>query len=170
MGLRQMPFFRSKKGWQMAGGGLDSSGGGGGSLPVASASTLGGVKIGDNMDIDENGVLTHKVVNYSASEQETGIKWIDGKTVYSKTINFGALPNSTTKNVAHGISNLGLVVDFSGVAFAVNGNQIAPLPYAGASEWTTEINITDTNISIKTQRDLSGLNDSYITLMYTKSN
>lgn len=63
--------------------------GGGYELPVASASTLGGVKIGENLEIDESGVLSASggAVDYSTSEQATGQKWIDGKDIYFKVIN-----------------------------------------------------------------------------------
>lgn len=61
--------------------------GGGYELPIASASTLGGVKIGENLEISENGVLSASagVVDYSTNEQATGQKWIDGKDIYFKT-------------------------------------------------------------------------------------
>lgn len=60
-------------------------------LPVASDETLGGVKIGEGLDIDENGVLSASVTpytppDYSTSEVDTGMKWIDGKTIYRKVI------------------------------------------------------------------------------------
>ena len=37
---------------------VEGLGGGGGDLPIASAETLGGVKVGANLSIDENGVLS----------------------------------------------------------------------------------------------------------------
>ena len=57
-------------------------------LPIASAETLGGVKVGNNLTIDANGVLSAPppVPSYSATEQATGQKWIDGKDIYFKTI------------------------------------------------------------------------------------
>lgn len=61
MGLRTLPFFKTRKGWHVAGTGYEDSGGGGGggyTLPVASADTLGGVKVGNNLSIDNDGVLS----------------------------------------------------------------------------------------------------------------
>lgn len=49
-------------------------------------------------------------VSYSTTEQDTGGTWIDSKPVYRKAVNFGALPNATTKTVAHGISTIDNVV------------------------------------------------------------
>ena len=43
------------------------------------------------------------VINHSNIEQKTGETWIDGKPIYTKTINTGALKPSSAKNVAHNI-------------------------------------------------------------------
>ena len=61
--MRQLPFFKIKKGWSVAGTGeVNGSGGGGGgggyTLPIASADTLGGVKVGDGLSINASGVLS----------------------------------------------------------------------------------------------------------------
>ena len=60
MGMRFLPFSKAKKGWQFAGQGADTGGGGGGTytLPVASANTLGGVKVGSGLSITSSGVLS----------------------------------------------------------------------------------------------------------------
>lgn len=85
--MRIMPFMKRKKGIQFAGVGLDEGGGGSGSLPVASTETLGGIKVGENLTIDSEGVLSAEGgggLNYSTTEFDTGKKWIDGKTIYGK--------------------------------------------------------------------------------------
>ena len=68
-----------------------AAGGGGYVLPVASASTLGGIKVGNNLSIDaDTGVLSATggaPVNYSTTEQQIGT-WIDGKPLYKKTYSF----------------------------------------------------------------------------------
>ena len=46
---------------------------------------------------------------YSTEEQVVGT-WIDGKPIYRKVIDFGALPNSTLKQVPHGISDIDAIV------------------------------------------------------------
>ena len=45
-------------------------------------------------------------IDYSTTEQDTGLKWIDGKTVYQKTVSIGTLPNTNQANVPHLISNI----------------------------------------------------------------
>lgn len=61
---------------------------GGFTLPVATAETLGGVKVGDGLSIAD-GVLSanSQKVDYSTTEVDTGTKWIDGKPIYLKVIN-----------------------------------------------------------------------------------
>lgn len=58
MGLRSLPFFKAKKGWQFAGGGLSADGGGGGSLPIATTETLGAVRVGYGLNVSNDGTLT----------------------------------------------------------------------------------------------------------------
>ena len=59
-----------------------------------------------NVDGDEI-YSKDNIEKYSTSETQIGT-WIDGKPLYRKVINFGAMPNNTTSYKAHGISNIGL--------------------------------------------------------------
>lgn len=108
--------------------------------------------------------------NYSTTEQDTGFTWIDGKTIYKKTINFGALPNSTAKNVAHGISNLGMFVKVDALAVHPNSTTLL-LPYATPVDYAAynvacSVNSTEITITTNANRvDFTG----YVTLYYTKS-
>lgn len=103
--------------------------------------------------------------NYSASEIDTGYTWVDGKHIYKKTVNFGALPNNTTKAVAHNISNLDQVIRIDGIVNA--GSSWQPLGYydGGAIRVAYAGN---TNVNIYTTSNQSG-SSAYITLYYTKS-
>ena len=38
-------------------------------------------------------------LSYSTNEVKTGGKWIDGKPIYRKVVDFGALPNASEKTV-----------------------------------------------------------------------
>lgn len=106
-------------------------------------------------------------MDYSTSEQDTGCKWIDGKKIYKKTVNIGALPNTSAKNVAHGISALGIVVDMRGIAFYANGVGL-PLPFVAASNGSVALNTTATDIVVTTTNDRS-VASGYVTLWYTKT-
>lgn len=52
------------------------------------------------------------VLDYKTTEQDTGIKWVDGSAVFQKTIAISAGPNNSVVNVAHGISGLSEVIDY----------------------------------------------------------
>lgn len=61
---------------------------GGGPLPIASAETLGGVKIGENLKIDENGVLS---VDTASEMAEDNTKPITSGAVYTEVGNIEVL-------------------------------------------------------------------------------
>lgn len=107
--------------------------------------------------------------NYSTSEVDTKVKWIDNKTIYRKTISIGALPNATGKQVNHGISGLDTIIKMEG--FAKDPNAFTPLPFPGTAANPAgfiQVGITSTVISIGTGTDRSNAT-GYVTLYYTKS-
>lgn len=107
--------------------------------------------------------------SYSTSEVKTNATWIDGKPIYKKTIDFGSLPNNSTKNVAHGISNLGDVIDIRGTAKSSWGTYQLPLVFSGSDvNYITNVSVNATNISMSNSADRSGFT-AYATLWYTKT-
>ena len=104
------------------------------------------------------------IMDYSTSEINTGAKWIDGSTIYKKTISCGALPNNTSTTTAHNISNLLSVIKIEGYAEATQTNYFTPLPMSDVDVYANE-----TNIIITSTSDRSAYQFSYITLYYTKS-
>ena len=142
-------------------------------LPIASANDLGGVKVGNNLIIDSNGVLSAPapVPNYSTKEQATGQKWIDGKEIYQKTIDFGVLPNNTTKTVISGITGIDIVLRLEGIANSSAGGAI-PLPYVDDTSKIGDV-LLDFNKTTGNVRIISGSDKSvyygYVTIYYTKS-
>ena len=103
---------------------------------------------------------------YDSTERVVGT-WF-GEPLYQKTIDLGALPNATTKNVAHGISNLSRVVKGEGIAYS-SANQV-PLPWVSVSNIIQNVNIyfDATKIYISTGADKSSYN-AYFTIQYTKT-
>jgi len=64
--------------------------------------------------------------NFSTTEKDTGLKWIDGRNIYEKTIIFGAV-GTGAQSVAHGITGLDFVINANGYAEQANGvNSIIP--------------------------------------------
>ena len=106
---------------------------------------------------------------YSDEEREVGV-WRDGKPLYQKTIDCGALPNNTTKNVNHNISNIDFIVKAEGYALAPGVNSI-PIPFVNDGGATSQVCLITTNsvISLRTSVDRSAYTKSYVTLYYTKT-
>lgn len=117
----------------------------------------------------ETGATGVGVLNYSTSEQSTGITWINGKTIYQKTLNCGALPNATTKTINHGISGLSRVIKLEGIATTGTYYYNLPLTYQGSdSNYNVELYATSTQIGIKCNTNRSMFTSSYVTIFYTK--
>ena len=111
--------------------------------------------------------------DYSLSEINTGIKWIDGKVIYKKTIDFGTLPNNALKTVPHNISNLGYIVKIEGIAkrstdgiFFQIGN--APTPNTQSFSVSIHVSADSTGVGITTGMDRRDM-AAYVTLYYTKT-
>ena len=108
------------------------------------------------------------VLNYSTSEQSTGITWINGKTIYQKTINIGNLPNATMKTVAHGITGITAVIKIEGWCYFAGIWRKLPTMYRGSEiAYNTAVEVDSTNIVIANQADRSGFT-GYVTIWYTK--
>ena len=103
--------------------------------------------------------------NYSTTEIDTGYTWVDGNAIYKKTINFGNLPNSTTKAVSHNISNLSGIIRIEGTVST--GSWWQPLNYYDGGPVRT-VYANASTVNIYTSNDQSA-NTAYITLYYTKS-
>ena len=109
---------------------------------------------------------------YSTDEKMIG-QWINGKPLYQKTVDFGALPNATTKEVSANITDIDMLVDMRIFMQGGEGNTkfAQSIPYVsnnstGAIEAT--FNYSDTKIVILTSRDRTS-QTAFVTLWYTKS-
>lgn len=104
--------------------------------------------------------------NFSTSEHDTGVKWIDGKTIYRKTVDFGTLPNNSTKNVAHGVVGMTNLLEAYGMVRS--GGFYIPISYvAAAAASNIGLYFDNTNIIISTSSNRTD-NTAYITIFYTK--
>ena len=111
------------------------------------------------------GVPAH---HYSTDEQVIGT-WIDGKTLYEKTVDCGALPNNDSKQVAHGITNIDKIVNFVGIAYAMSSGTAVQLAYPSSnSTFAIDMSVNNTNIVFLTFTDRTSFN-GYVTIRYTKS-
>ncbi len=126
-----------------------------------------------------------RTINRKANNQFEEIELLNGETfpgpnpqskneIFRKIINIGALPNASTKIIAHGISGInnnwffthiyGTAMEPAGVG---NRPFYIPLPNSGPS-YQVELMIDNTNINIRTVSNLSGFTKSFIILEYYK--
>lgn len=109
------------------------------------------------------------IMDYSTSEVDTGYTWTDGSPIYKKTINIGALPNATTKSVAHNISNFGTPILLEGMCVSQAGSGY---PMNGArpsnNSLTVSVYVSTANIVVETGTDRTDWT-GYVTVYYTKS-
>lgn len=120
----------------------------------------------DNIDYATLGM------NYSLEEQDTGATWVNGKPIYKKTIYISALPNTTTREYSHNISNMEDVIDIQGTMKTGTGSAW-PLPQtvnplASGIAVAIRLRVTESKIVIEAGADRSTYS-AYVTLLYTKT-
>lgn len=93
------------------------------------------------------------------------------RQVYRFVVNFGALPNAATKNVAHRLTINGAYTftRIYGTASDPVGSTYIPLPYAASVlNDNIELYVDGTNVSITTAADYSAYTACYVVLEYIK--
>jgi hypothetical protein len=108
-------------------------------------------------------------INFTTSEQWTGLTWIDGKKVYQKTINCGTVPVGSS-SVSHGIANLSYVNSIvATAALPVAPNvYFAMLPYADPDPTANVTVYADlTVIYFKIGTGQGAFSNVYTTMQYT---
>lgn len=108
--------------------------------------------------------------DYATGEVNTGSRWVDGRPIFRKTVDVGAMPNATTKNVPHGIVNLGTLIKLYGTTQGAGDFHPLPAPAhpVGAAH-RIHVMLSSTDIIITTGEDLSAYTVGFVTLEYTKS-
>lgn len=144
---------------------LEEGGGGGGYvLPTATDERLGGIKVGSNLTVEEDGTLNAPAPTppytppaYSTSEYDTGKKWIDGKTIYGKVLQLGS---AITVDANSWSSDIDLVGDKIISVSVINSTDNNVFPVGG--------NITSNKLSILNPRG-SAITVDTIIVEYTKT-
>lgn len=110
------------------------------------------------------------VVSYSATEIDTGKKWIDTGAIYQIVVDFGALPNTTTKAVAHSITTIDTLISVIGIAENTTSHDRILIPNGGDATGNESIQVIvdNTNINVTSYVDYSGYDSCYVILEYTK--
>jgi hypothetical protein len=140
-------------------------------IPIASAETLGGIKIPADSGITITGsgnAYAYKPPAYSYDEVDTGEKWVDGKAIYRKCISVAALPNNTTLT-AGTLASLDTLVSIHGEAKSTNQSGYSrPLPFVGNGSNDIRVDVSDYDVVIKTTTDWSSYS-GILVLEYTKA-
>lgn len=106
--------------------------------------------------------------NYSTSEQDTKLTWINGAKIYKKTVVSANLVTGEN-NINHGISNLGLVLKYDGLMDILNGTTL-PIPtMASVTNNSVSVWIVNSTV-VRIFSSLPFTGTVYITLYYTKTN
>lgn len=131
-----LPFFKPKKGFMIAGGGLDTAGGGGGG---------GGFP------------------PFSTDETDTGMKWIDGKSIYMKSYYIESV--TADKSKIDDLTNIDLMFAFGAVKFNSDNAQYST-PFYYTSSIYTNILCDSDGIYVRSNR--AYMSNYKITIFYTK--
>ena len=114
-------------------------------------------------------IMSASPTSYSLDEQLTGGTWVDGKPIYRKTINFGALTNAVEKRVSHGITNIDTVVNYYGTTSS-NSKATMLLPHVSNSDvYSIAISLDATSLIVVPGTDRTMYTKTYITVEYTKT-
>lgn len=91
----------------------------------------------------------------------------DGKVVYRKALDLGALPNTSSKNVAHNKGTSGVIVSIDAYAISSSATRQAFPFITSSGSIAGRFHATDYNVVLTTFSDVSGYN-GYAILRYTK--
>lgn len=107
-------------------------------------------------------------IDYSTTEQNTGVKWVDGKDIYQKSYHFTELTEQRSKNYDISSDNIDFVISSEGtVKFGTNGGfGWFSMPYFDSSSYHADIGAKNTQITIVSEGWY--FTEAYVTLKYTK--
>ena len=113
------------------------------------------------------------VVNLKASNEihqlnqlPTNDFWVDGRTIFTKTIATGTLAQGATNTIAHGITGFMTLVKHE--IAVTNGTNQRMLPYANPTAAdSAAVDVNATNVVITTGASFGAGYSGFITLFYT---
>ena len=121
----------------------------------------------DSAQYDTGEFVNGQLFFPSSSAGSSSVSASNRRQVYRKVINFGALPNTATKSVAHGLTvTTGYTFTrIYGAASDTTNRVFIPIPNA-----STDINleVDATNVKIKTAGNFTSYDTTYVILEYLK--
>ena len=128
--------------------------------------------IGSGLTLSEAGQLSAdaQALDYSTTEQNTGAKWIDGKTIYRKSFDLDSDPNG-----AELVEGVDTIVNFFGEAdltIAATSAQGYNVPFYNSSSYNFSVNkriAASGSFKANTAYvECTGCASAKITMLYTK--
>lgn len=115
-------------------------------------------------------------IDYSTAEQDTGLKWVDGKSIYQKTFYIASLSASggDTVNLSNSNVNVDKFISYewngtrSDGVQTMNDNMILDWGQ-GSSAFCDFVYENNDHIKVKYVSSYYSYTDVYITIRYTKS-
>lgn len=132
-----------------------------GTLAEWNALTTAQKKAYDTYQITDDYSAGSGLPDYSTTEQLTGQKWIDGRDIYVKTFNVGALPNNTTVTIQNDIENFGAVINVITTGISNDGYSFSGAPLVMN-------NCNASTFTFRTTFNAIGYN-GYVTVYYVKT-
>lgn len=108
---------------------------------------------------------------FSTSEQWTGDYWIDGKKIYTKTIQKSNYAIANGTSFSHGISNISMIWIDQRNSFMNDNGAFIPFPLNGASGKPLTIKVDKTNVIFLGTDSWGAFSTRsyFITVRYTKT-
>lgn len=125
----------------------------------------------DNIPINGNCINTPMI--YSTDEKKVGV-WINGKSIYQKTIHISSLPNAGIMTIDPNVNNLYEIIYFNGYCAPINKSDYPlsttrPLPNVGGGSNDIRVDSQEGKIRIVTYSNWWSTYEAYLTIMYTKT-
>lgn len=124
-------------------------------------------------------VNSREIAVYRPSEIFTGQIWFNENNTnrirngFRTVVNFGSLPNTTTKSVGHGIANINsnfVLTHLFGSASDTSALTYIPLPYVEVSTGNNiQIDMDAANVNITTLDNKSSYDKCYVIIEYLRS-
>lgn len=126
--------------------------------------------------IEYNGALynvkdaeAQKSLVYSQNEIDTGKIWINGKKIYRKVINCGALPNNSTKTIPINITDIDEITNLIAIASSKTYSLTISLPFCDINGTAMAVHRRKNEIVLATNLDASIYTESFVVLEYIKT-
>lgn len=104
---------------------------------------------------------------FSTGEVLTNKVWTNGKAVYRKVVDLGALPNATTKSVPHGITGATAFVSVKGGATGGGASTALPHSSPAGINFGIGMSVSGANVDVVTGTDRTTWT-GFAVLEYTK--